>query len=437
MEKDRGLRGIVVSAILIFGGCSSSADNADPTISILEPSAPMLSAPGSTLQIDYVDDDSDDMALTSLYADIDGDLATTNDQIAIELDRPDGDGAAQSVMWDTTGVASGAYTILAVTADGSNAPASASAAGVVTINVPPTVSVTGPASDVRAVSGSMVPLDYSDNDPDDSAVTDLFADADGDLTTTNDQFVIATGRPELDGASQIVDWDTTGVPVGSYSILIVVSDGTFSPVQAASAGKVIVADAISDDFGDGVIDSALWEVLRPFAGSDATESGGSLNLSARPYVATVDEWNPSAEVPLEVEFDWTPGTSISHLNLLTRSDATWAGQYAESSGGVGVNFSVQEGSFWGYSTQGTGVVSGMDFGANTYSFVPGTTYRIRLVDDSKSLSLFIDDMNTPVAVGTIADVFTTNRVVFYNREFGAVDAFDNFRISGLRVPRAP
>ena len=84
----------------------------------------------------------------------------------------------------------------------------------------------------------MVSLDYVDNDPDDSAVTDLFADADGDLSTTNDQFAIAAGRPELDGAPQNVAWDTAGVPAGSYWILIVISDGMFAPVQAASAGKV-------------------------------------------------------------------------------------------------------------------------------------------------------------------------------------------------------
>ena len=44
-------------------------------------------------------------------------------------------------------------------------------------------------------------------------------------------------------------------------------------------------------------------------------------------------------------------------------------------------------------------------------------------------------MTTPLAVGATSDTFDTNRVVFYNREFGAVDSFDNFRISGSRAPR--
>jgi len=104
---------------------------------------------------------------------------------------------------------------------------------------------------------------------------------------------------------------------------------------------------------------------------------------------------------------------------------------------VGVNFSVQQGSFWGYSTQSAGGVPGLEFGTHSYSFVPGSTYRIRLVDDGTSLTLYINDMKAPVAVGTVSDEFATNRVVFYNREFGAVDAFDNFRISGRRVVREP
>jgi len=239
----------VVVLLLIVAGCGGSGNaipdaiaNASPTITILEPSSDVLMAPGPTIRIDYVDDDSEGICTSCLYVDLDGDLATTHDQIALALDRPGGDGARQGVMWDTTGVASGAYTILAVASDGSNAPTGATGPGVITINVPPSISVTGPASDLEAGMGSRVRLAYVDNDSDDAATTDVFADGDGDLLTTGDQHVVATRRAEQNGTPQSVEWDTTGVPEGTYSILAVTSDGRYSPFEATAAGTVTLVN---------------------------------------------------------------------------------------------------------------------------------------------------------------------------------------------------
>jgi len=270
------MRTLTVSVLLlIVAGCGDSSNalpvpvpNVGPTITVLEPSSDVLMVPGPAVRIEYVDEDSEGYCTSCLYADLDGDIATTNDRISIALDRPGGDGATQAVTWDTTGAASGAYTIVAVADDGSNAPMGAAAPGVITINFPPSVSVTDPASDLEAGMGSLVRLGYVDNDSDDAATTDLFADGDGDPTTTGDQHVIATRRAEQNGTPHSVDWDTTGVPEGTYFILAVTSDGRYSPAEATAAGSVTLVDTglAIELLGDG----GHIEFIEPLIGTRAT-----------------------------------------------------------------------------------------------------------------------------------------------------------------------
>ena len=109
-------------------------------------------------------------------------------------------------------------------------------------NLPPTVTVEAPGSATTVCRGGILEITYTDDDPDDVATTDVFADRDGDLATTNDQVALAAGRPEGDGALQTVMWDTTGVEAGSYEIVVRTDDGTNPEVQAAASGTVDVAD---------------------------------------------------------------------------------------------------------------------------------------------------------------------------------------------------
>jgi hypothetical protein len=655
---------LICEVAFLAAGCGGGGGNVTPTVSFLEPAVAAVVAPGASVQIEYVDSDPDDIALTTLYADRDGDLATTGDQITIEADRPDRDGAPQSVLWDTTGYAPGTYHVLAVTDDGTGEAVTATASGTLRLDAAPTVTVSGPAADVTVRAGGSIRVDYADDDVDDVAQTTLYADEDGDPATTGDRIAIGTARPEQGGAPQSVDWDTTGTPTGSYFLVAVSDDGYAPAVTSVAPGKVMVynpgnaiellgdgghiafaealigdrstftfecwikptwppvdgapnpfhnilygetyaldgvrhqieilsedptisgqvlgavgciywvspdlpeayshpvhenqwqhlavvsdsgwlriyvdgvlhdegpaqsyagpvpnlfrignnfdrtfgryvidevrvsstaryasnfvpgavleadgdtlslwhfdetqgadvvdaagnmsagsltptatrvvadrsalaAATITDDFEDGVIDPQLWEVFLPFGGSSATESGGTLNLTQRPYIASVDEWIPTPAVPLAVEFDWTPASSISHLNLLMRSDANWQGTYAEAANGVGLNFSVDADLVWGYTAvDGVGGGVGIDFGDHPYTFTAGQAYRIRLESDGTTLRVFVDDMTTPLAEGTATLTFPTNRVVFYNREIGSgPDRFDNIEITGLRRTR--
>lgn len=124
-------------ALVLFscglGACGGGGSNAAPEVAFDNLLAPIMAMIGGTVAIDYTDDDTDSDAMTSFYADIDGDLLTTGDQVVIATDRPEMDGTAQSFFWDTAGVTPGIYRIFAVTTDGSTVVV-VEATGRVTVN---------------------------------------------------------------------------------------------------------------------------------------------------------------------------------------------------------------------------------------------------------------------------------------------------------------
>ncbi len=99
-----------------------TADNRAPTFDLLLPFNETRVAIGVRVQLLYVDDDPDDDATTDLYADIDGELSTTDDQRVIALARPDSNGLQQDLLWQTQGIAPGIYRVIARTRDGTNPP---------------------------------------------------------------------------------------------------------------------------------------------------------------------------------------------------------------------------------------------------------------------------------------------------------------------------
>ena len=89
-------------------------------------------------------------------------------------------------------------------------------------------------------TGTPVPVTYADNDPDDVATTDVYADLDGNLATTGDQYLLGTSLDEQDGTARTIMWDTAGIPEGAYFIVIVTNDGTNPAVTTVCPGKVNV-----------------------------------------------------------------------------------------------------------------------------------------------------------------------------------------------------
>jgi hypothetical protein len=122
----------------------------------------------------------------------------------------------------------------------------------------------------------------------------------------------------------------------------------------AMAGSVQAVVVVNDDFEDGVIDTSQWVVL-DVNSAEVNETDGRLVLSnsatnfGRPYLATVDGWDPAegaitftgtVNLPLGPE----AGGNASSFALWTRSSGAYDTTGAPNGGGVigsGVRFS-----FW-------------------------------------------------------------------------------------------
>ncbi len=81
----------------------------------------------------------------------------------------------------------------------------------------PTVQITSPATPLAIAPGVPVDISWRVTAASGAAYTEIFADRDGDLTTTADQ--LALGSTALTGASNTLTWDTTAAPLGTWQIL--------------------------------------------------------------------------------------------------------------------------------------------------------------------------------------------------------------------------
>ena len=97
------------------------------------------------------------------------------------------------------------------------------------LNTAPTLFFVTQPGAFMVLDGGTIDITYVATDPDSNATTDLFADRDGDLTTTDDQVIIALGRIDQ-GIPETVTWSTLGVGTGqpgtgTYQIIGRISDG--------------------------------------------------------------------------------------------------------------------------------------------------------------------------------------------------------------------
>jgi len=88
---------LVVVVALLSAGCGSSgtptpAPNTPPTLAFRTPTLDQEGAVGMVVGLMYVANDAEDVAMTSVYADRDGDIATTGDQISIVQNKPEANG---------------------------------------------------------------------------------------------------------------------------------------------------------------------------------------------------------------------------------------------------------------------------------------------------------------------------------------------------------
>lgn len=244
---------ICVCMLAAFSGCQS--DDAAP-VSVFEfesPLAPVTVSEGGPLEITLMLEGG--VAVEAdLYADGDGDLATTSDQVPLASGIvPSAD--LQRINWDTAGVPPGRYHVVARVADGA-ATFDVIADGAVTVNANPVVQILVPGVGTRFPAGRKVEIRYTDNDPDDVARTTIYADQDGDLDSTDDQTVIEADRPDGNGATQSVSWDTSGALLEDYYIICRTVSLSNDPSMASTRIALIADVGVGVALGANSFDTA-------------------------------------------------------------------------------------------------------------------------------------------------------------------------------------
>ena len=127
----------VVLALAAIVGCDGGSNGGDPTakleLEIRSPESDMQVEPGMVVSIEYRGS-AEGESTADIYADRDGDLETTDDQVAIERGVPVDNGAVRVVSWDTSEVPAGRYSIVAMmTEAGSGETVTALGPGEVTV----------------------------------------------------------------------------------------------------------------------------------------------------------------------------------------------------------------------------------------------------------------------------------------------------------------
>ncbi|MHC5044673.1 MAG: hypothetical protein ACYTGI_20130 [Planctomycetota bacterium] len=285
-------------AVILLAACSGGSTIQVLTLTVQEPALAQTVRPGEAVGVQSL---VSLPATVSIYADADGDLATTDDQTAIAVDRADPGSTPQSLNWDTSGMDTGNYTIVVV-ATVNGLTISEIAAGSVTVNVAPSAQVNALPIDGEIVNwGRRTTVAYADDDPDDNALTSVFLDGDGDVSTTDDQFEIAVDRTDGNGGTQAVEWDTTDVAPGTYYYIVQTSDGLGSPVTAVSTDTISIVEPAAVVLSEMVLipgntQGWVWERQNDYAddlGFGYLSAGGYMEIDPN----DPDPWAFNQEVP--------------------------------------------------------------------------------------------------------------------------------------------
>lgn len=190
---------------------------------------------------------------------------------------------------------------------------------------------------------------------------------------------------------------------------IYVTDGL--PSAPALTGTTL----LSDEF-DGTLNSTLWQVLAPQSDSRMSASNGNAVFFQNGVLIAKQDFPAAIEV--RGRFGFFGGTYDS-FHIALRTDGTLVPPYYPFQSGVGVQFNRRggdDGDQTGqrniYLTFGAGrpaVITNFTFAQNTY-------YDFRLVDDGDRLTLYLNNLSTPIASGQVSER-GGNKVGMNNRGF--------------------
>lgn len=166
-----------------------------------------------------------------------------------------------SLSWVVPADASGIYNFFATTFDscvaGCEPPSGSScyldgcctgeqdakyALGVFEVleNQPPSINLTQPSSNITVNQGDNVLIQWTDDDQDDNAYISLARDTDNDPENGIGHTFITNQLEDPDGSGDQYNWDTSGVPTGTYYVWGMIYDGFNTEVYDVAPGRVTV-----------------------------------------------------------------------------------------------------------------------------------------------------------------------------------------------------
>jgi hypothetical protein len=223
---------------------------------------------------------------------------------------------------------------------------------------------------------------------------------------------------------------------GNYSVTVTNVAGS---VTSGSSTLVVQPGnplLLSDDFN--TLNTSVWQVLAPQSDSRMSASDGKAVFFQRGVLITKQDLPNAIEV--RGRFGFFGGT-YDQLSIALRSDGTMIPPYYPFQSGVGVQFSRRGGDDGDQTGQrnvalllGTGrpsVITNFTFAQNTY-------YDFRVVDDGERLTLYLNNLTTPIASGQVTER-GGNKIGMQNRGFVPWwPLFDNqVRLESISITTAP
>ena len=216
----------------------ATGDDDDSTVTNIAPTFAFVAPAGGetsdlSFTISWTDSDPDDDASITIGVDTDA-SGFDGTVLAAGLSEDD---TADSLAWDTSGLAEGDYWVYATIDDGTNAPVQLYAAGPVTVDHPdpPTFTFVEPDG-VNDTADASFLVSWIDDDPDSNAVFNLYVD--DDAVGANGTLIVG-GLLEDDPADQYLV-DTSVLANGDWWFYVVITDGTTTST-VYSSGAVTVS----------------------------------------------------------------------------------------------------------------------------------------------------------------------------------------------------
>ena len=205
--------------------------NQQPSIALTAPETDEVVDTSYT--ISWTASDPDDQASISLYYDTNN---SGNDGTLITNSLSEG--IHTSYTWNTSSLSSGDYYIYAKINDGVNLPVYDYGAGRITVNRPPSITITAPAANTT-VDASFT-ISWSASDPDNQANISLYYDTNN---SGYDGTLITNSLSEGIHSSYL--WNTSSLASREYYIYAKIDDGVNVPVYNYGAGRITVNRAPS------------------------------------------------------------------------------------------------------------------------------------------------------------------------------------------------